>query len=385
MRSRFIPVLTLLMLVLLQRGAAADTIVLNNGRTIDGMVLSEEGDSCIVKLSIGEVKFNRSDIKEIKKASAEDTYLKFGANSLNSKSYDAAIEQFKKALEINPDCNAAKEGIAKAEKLKKEAPPASGVSSADGNSGGYVEIPINPMIELDFKKKSEIYSIRKGYVMRYPGLAPDNYEPSDAVFGQIEDGKPWWGILGLSYYGPGDNSIKGEAEESRFIVNPFIMIAIQEPSALKVNSATLKPKAIYPRPKRLYWKSDRTFGKVAYNVSNDLHDREEYLYPKDYLRKYFICTYNARDFGFNYLYLDRKASKNVEFADNGERPVSAVQYIHCGGSCGYQGGCNNASPDQAELYIIPKKLPAVLYVKLWRSMPENVLDKADMVFEIDMN
>jgi len=64
-----------------------------------------------------------------------------------------------------------------------------------------VEIPLHSMIELDFKSKDEIYIIRKNAVLQNPDYFKSNYEPSNKVFGQIENGKPWWGILGLSYYG----------------------------------------------------------------------------------------------------------------------------------------------------------------------------------------
>ena len=51
-------------------------------------------------------------------------------------------------------------------------------------------------------QKDEVYEIRRKYVMKYSQLIQGDYEPDKDIFGQIESGKPWWGILGISYYGP---------------------------------------------------------------------------------------------------------------------------------------------------------------------------------------
>ena len=83
-----------------------------------------------------------------------------------------------------------------------------------------LDIKLNPMIELDFKTKDDIYRIRREYVFQYPQLVQADYRPEESVFGQIVDNKPWWGIAGHFYYGSGKNSIEGPSEESRFIVTP---------------------------------------------------------------------------------------------------------------------------------------------------------------------
>ncbi len=92
------------------------------------------------------------------------------------------------------------------------------------NTKPSINIGINPMIELDFLTKEDIYDIRSKYVLLHPELLPGSYNPSEEVFGQIASGKPWWGILGLSYYGDGEKSIEGNSEDSRLLVNPFLLV-----------------------------------------------------------------------------------------------------------------------------------------------------------------
>lgn len=101
--------------------ASPDTIILKDGRKIEGFILEEKKDSYVVKISIGTVTFNKTDISEIKRLPPEENYLTFGNQFMVNQNYDAALEQYKKALEINPQFQPAKNAIAQIEKLKAEA------------------------------------------------------------------------------------------------------------------------------------------------------------------------------------------------------------------------------------------------------------------------
>lgn len=101
--------------------ASPDTIILKDGRKIEGFILEERKDSYVVKISIGTVTFNKEDVSEIKRLPPEENYLNFGNQFMVSQNYDAALEQYKKALEVNPEFQPAKNAIAQIEKLKAEA------------------------------------------------------------------------------------------------------------------------------------------------------------------------------------------------------------------------------------------------------------------------
>ncbi len=245
----------------------------------------------------------------------------------------------------------------------------------DANS---IIIPLNSMIELDFKSRSEIYDIRKNYVSQHGELLNNNYNPSDAVFGQIEDGKPWWGIQGIYYYGNGTQSIEGPSEESRFIINPFLLIGVIESNAyvLPVPPAgNIEPP--YPKPSKLVWNSEASWLQVVYNVS-------EYFksYPSAE-NKLTLVAYNARDMGYNYLHIVPEQSTNLTFVNTGN-PVVICQFLHCGTSCGYPGGGNNMSPYQAELEITVQQVPARAYIKLWKNAPASVTQNGDKIIIIEM-
>ena len=98
----------------------ADTIVLKDGRRIEGLILAEQQDYYIVKIKIGTTKVDKAMIEKIDRLSSEENLVNFGNKYLESKNYDSALEQYKKALDINPEYQPAKDAMVKVEKIKKE-------------------------------------------------------------------------------------------------------------------------------------------------------------------------------------------------------------------------------------------------------------------------
>jgi hypothetical protein len=78
----------------------------------------------------------------------------------------------------------------------------------NANSPESIAIAIEPPADFNFKKSREILALRRQQVEKYRQLLTKPYQPSEEVFGQLEDGKPWWGLLGLACFGPGNNSIR---------------------------------------------------------------------------------------------------------------------------------------------------------------------------------
>lgn len=105
----------------LRPAARADTIILNDGRKIEGVITEEGNDYYNVKIKIGTMKVNKDMIAEIKKIPAEENLVNLGNQCLAANNLDAAIEQFNKALRANADYQPAKDALAKAEKIKGEA------------------------------------------------------------------------------------------------------------------------------------------------------------------------------------------------------------------------------------------------------------------------
>ena len=249
---------------------------------------------------------------------------------------------------------------------------------------GRLDIELNPMTELDFKTQEDICQIRKKYVFQYPQLVKEDYLPSQNVFGQIEDNKPWWGIEGHFYYGSGKKSIEGPSEESRFIVNPYLLVGMVEPYAYNMIGMVDKPISFPPKPLKLIWSGVDSTVKVTYDVSTYFHNLEKYRYFRAKERNLYLVAYNARDFGLNYLYVVPDKSQNIVSANKTQDAILIRHFIHRGGSCGYPGGCNNMSPNQLELYIKVDGIPALACIKLWKNKPSSADQKPDIFYLIEM-
>lgn len=249
---------------------------------------------------------------------------------------------------------------------------------------GDYEIHLNPMEELDFKTKQEIYELRKQRVLEHGKLIA-SYEPSHAVFGLIEDNKPWWGIYGIYGHGPGEKSIEGPSEQSRFLLNPYLLVGLSEQDAFVTSAFPNRSSAFYPKPVKILWRPESALAAVEYQVSDHFrYINDNGLYPTEQ-RKLTLIAYNARDLGFRYLFVDPEKSHSVTWTNGTGGAVPIRQYIHCGGSCGQPMGCNNMSPHQPELVINVTDTPARAYIKLWRTQPENASDPADMTEIIEMH
>lgn len=120
MQKLFILTITIAILIKCNPFAHSDTIILKDGRKIEGFIVEEQKDSYLVKILIGSIKVKKESISEIKRFPPEENYLNFGNQHLLTQNYDAALENYKKALATNPDFQPAKDAIKKAEKLKKE-------------------------------------------------------------------------------------------------------------------------------------------------------------------------------------------------------------------------------------------------------------------------
>lgn len=120
MQNRFIILISGIILMVFVSAIYADTILLKDGRKIEGFILEEQSDCYVVKITIGTMTIDKGNVSEVKRLSPEENYLNLGAQYLLARNYDAALEQYKKALEINPAFQPAIDAIVKIEKIKSE-------------------------------------------------------------------------------------------------------------------------------------------------------------------------------------------------------------------------------------------------------------------------
>lgn len=240
-----------------------------------------------------------------------------------------------------------------------------------------VNVEIHPMDELDFWSKDRVDRYRRSRIVEYPTLAriffprPQEYQPDAGVFGMIESGKPWWGIVGTNYFGAGLKSLEGPSEESRFVGNPYLLVGVIEGfvSFPQPEAKSLTP--YYPQATSIVWSiPDRTV-EVHYDITSYMGMARTFglgLTPQ-YSSQVDIVAYNARDLGFAYIELPETGLDNVVLK-KASSAFKIPQFIHTGPSCGYPGGGNNMSPLVPEFQIKLTDLPARLQASLWLNAPK---------------
>src|SRR5688572_26979992 len=213
-----------------------------------------------------------------------------------------------------------------------------------------LDLTIQAPAELDFLSKADVLNLRKDAILRYPDLIVGEYQPSDGVFGQIEDNRPWWGVTGHFYTGPGEASIEGPAEETRFLLNPYLLVGVEfgglfySWDSARISDFDLNLSfPFYCEAEQLRWFPSEARAEVTYNLSQYLARLNQWTTRTHGLNEaYFsLIAYNARDLNLNYIYVSYADSVNIFKPDAPTTVYNNPQYLHRGGSCGYPGGCNN--------------------------------------------
>lgn len=259
-------------------------------------------------------------------------------------------------------------------------------------------IKLAPPMEFDGLTRDQIFGIRREAVAHYPGLLGHDYEPSDAVFGQIVDGLPWWGLDGLYYYGTGEPSIAGASEESRFVLNPYLLVGLDvwgwsvfNSSRLQWDTSRITPEMVaqdnFPpvcQAQELTWDSVNRRASAVYDVTACLAEVNRWtVNPVTLQDGYFdIIAYNARDFNLNWIYI-WYPTPDYPAVPMGDDPIKIPHFLHRGPSCQYPGNCNNMSPfvPQLDSYYLAS-VPATVTAYLWKDEPESRSSTPDMTFTI---
>lgn len=249
-----------------------------------------------------------------------------------------------------------------------------------------VNIEINPLESYNGKTKHEMYDIRKSYVKKSIFYSP-NYEPNEEIFGGIVDGKNWWGIEPMVCSHGDEDTTRGLSALSRFINNPDLLVQTYFPFNMTYydgikeycNSkfARLIPSSLTYEP------VSNTITAKYYMSPFVFNNRLNYFGKKDIHYPFILSGLNARDFGFEYMYINNLYNVRMLNEDNAAKHIYQFRdYIHVGGSCRRPDGCNNLSPRQTELEFTITSLPAELNIKLWKNQPIIKDLNADIKFKI---
>lgn len=261
---------------------------------------------------------------------------------------------------------------------------------------GPVSLPVAAPLELDGLSRGQIMDLRIEAVGRHPSFLQTPYRPSSAVFGQIEDGRPWWGLAGRFYFGRGEGSIEGASIHSVNVLNPFLLVGADfwhdgeirwDPARVTSDTVMASDFPFLPRIASLVILPSEARGSVTYELSRFLEARAPLYDPgTPWLEtRVDLDAYNARDMGFAYLHVSLGESENVVLHRDRPAPARIPQYLHRGGSCGYPGGCNNVSPSfPAAGGLKVANLPARIVVRLWRDKPSSAGSPPDMLFWVNL-
>lgn len=258
------------------------------------------------------------------------------------------------------------------------------------------DIALNKVESFNYLSRSQILAKRSAQVSKFADLLQKPYEPNHFVFDQIVDNKPWWGMHGAFVFGEGQRSIEGPSEESRFVLNPYLLVAASSWSAEIWNKERITEEDLrqpdFPfcwNPVSLRFSPKQKTVSATYDVSSfnrSLEKWQDKIIDKSPIDDFGLVAYNARDFGFNYIFVPVDQCTNVKNLNNAPGPTDIKQYIHCGNTCKYSGDCNNMSPAQEQIdHFKFTALPTEVKVLLWKQKPPSTQTSPDMTVFINLH
>ena len=139
--------------------AIADTIEMRDNRELKGIVVEDYHDRIVFSTPDGEVQIMKSDIGKLSYDTEEDNLIRLGERARDSGDYTTAYDYYAKALKINPDSKAAREGMV------------------------YVQ---GSMFRVKESKKEEDVRRRAEYE-RYQTMGPEERTKEDIMKGELDD------------------------------------------------------------------------------------------------------------------------------------------------------------------------------------------------------
>ena len=246
-------------------------------------------------------------------------------------------------------------------------------------------LKINPLGEYNYLSKDEIYNIRKRYVKSSLFWTPD-YEPSNEIFGQIESGKPWWGVKQIICRANGENT-SGISAMSRFINNPNLLVAFMGVYGFSNNEETAafcnSSSALF-MPYKSYYDADNKMITTRYKMSRFIIEHPELSGKGGDFFPFMLVGLNAKDFGYKYVKITKLTNaKMTETPNAAEEIHEFADFVHVGGSCKADGGCNNISPRQSQLEFSLNDYPAEITMELYKRRPRgNIPVYPDLRYKI---
>jgi hypothetical protein len=253
-----------------------------------------------------------------------------------------------------------------------------------------------PATNLSGIPRNQIEEIRRQATQSIKQAFDIGYVPFKPVFDGIQDGRPWWGLEGITIYGPGAHAIQGDSYRSNSILNPLALIwpnvwDVTFPTNKMIDfGATIKNGKVdlafpyLPTPKNII--VDPAKHNISMHIDTSAYPEKIKPYIHMLMTGQVLVQFegvNARDLGYPFIAFDGAQSSNITKEKPDILAARDNEYYHTGSSCGYEGGCNNLSPkvDALSDYLITQ-LPAKAQFKLWHNKPGSFSDKAEITYTI---
>lgn len=255
-----------------------------------------------------------------------------------------------------------------------------------------VSIDLNGLMNYSGKSKDELLALRSKTASVHPELLKSAYTPSPSIF--AVDGKnPWWSTKGYIFRGrEGISSTDGLSRESASFGNPYLLVSAEwygnnmAPNrgrfAKDLDFANVFPTYLPPASVKIFPKEQRE--EITYNVMSYYNDIKSMLdgnWPVSGLG-FDLHTYNARDFGYNYIYIEPGNSSNIN-----KYPPDVVAITEGVGTktrdtCAP--ACNDLvdTPEALTGFRL-KDLPAKCHLMLWRMKPASHLSPTDLTVDLE--
>ncbi len=264
----------------------------------------------------------------------------------------------------------------------------------DSKAPESVTLQLSGLMNYSGKTSEELLALRSKKVQEHPELLKGSYEPSSKLFA-FDGSSPWWGTRGYLFRGSGGavDSTDGVSRESKFFGNPFVLVCPEffgdnmhwsrQRFAKTEDFARVFPTYVPPQSVTLYPKEKRE--EITYDLMSYYNSVRSMLDNNWKISdiSFSLVGYNARDFGYNYIYVDAGSSSNMATLPSKVIAIGQSLIVKTKGSCAPK--CNDLDgPPQMEGFKL-RNLPAKCRLLLWRKEPESHVKTPDLKIDLVFN
>ncbi len=107
-------------LILAVTGLFADRIILQNQNVLEGMIVSEDDESIVMRTAVGELTLNRNNIAEIQREELDISYQRLADQYFERRDYQRAADYYEQAYRINSLNTEARERLEETRQILEE-------------------------------------------------------------------------------------------------------------------------------------------------------------------------------------------------------------------------------------------------------------------------